>query len=185
MRKISLAVVALSLLLLTGCELSMAPSEYWRDVFGTESDSAYYKDVSERLVKRLSKVAKEYDINKVAVFHMVDEKGRVPVLGEYMSARLVEELARKKYFRVAQQGEVEDVLNGLNLKPAGVYKQEQAMKIGEALNTEALITGQLTDIGANIDVRIMMVDIISGEVIASATEGMDRTRFAVEMLRHF
>jgi len=53
------------------------------------------------------------------------------------------------------------------------------------MNAQALVMGKLLDIGANIDVHIALVDIASGEVIASASEQLIRTRSAVELLRHY
>lgn len=183
MKTFRLFLLLITMVVFTACEVQMAPSEHWRRVFGTETDSDYYQGIAKKLVKKVTKVAREYDVNKVAILDFVDEEGKVPVLGEYMAARVIEEIARKKYFRVAQRGEVRDVLNRLNLRPARAYTHDEIMKLGEALNSQALVTGNLTDIGTDIDVHITLVDIVSGEVIASATEGMTRTRFAVEMLR--
>ena len=54
-----------------------------------------------------------------------------------------------------------------------------------SLNSQAIITGRLTDLGTNIDVHLTLTDVVSGEVIASATEHLTRTKFAVEMLRQY
>ena len=58
-------------------------------------------------------------------------------------------------------------------------------KMGEILNAEAVITGKITDLGTNLDIQLVLIDIVTGEVIASASEPLNRTKFAVEMLRHF
>ena len=163
----------------------MAPTEYWRNVFGTDTDSTYYSTKSKNIVRQLALAAKEYQINKVAVLDFVNSEGKVPVLGEYLASRIVEEVTRQKTFRVAQRGEVEEVLTNLNLKPAAGYTTDETRRIGKALNTQALILGKITDIGSNLDVRIALIDIVSGEIIASATEDLVRSRFAVEMLRHY
>jgi hypothetical protein len=88
-----------------------------------------------------------------------------------------------KIFRVAQKGEVNAVLEHLNLKPSYLYNKEEIRLMGKALNSQAIITGRITDLGTNIDVHLTLTDVMSGEVIASATEHLTRTKFAVEMLR--
>ena len=183
---VKLIVTAIfSLFLFSACEVQMGPSEYWRQVFGTDSDSQYYRKISKKLVKQITKSAKKFDINKIAVIDIVDDKGKVPKLGSFMTSKVVEQVARGNRFRVAQKGEVLEVLSNMNLAPAPMFSREESRQIGKALHSQALITGKLTDIGTNIDVHLTMVDVVTGEVIVSATEGMVRTRFAVEMLRNY
>ena len=44
----------------------------------------------------------EYEINKVTVFDLVDEENKTPILGEYISTRIVEAIAKKYFFRDKQ-----------------------------------------------------------------------------------
>lgn len=173
------------LLTFSACEVYMAPSEYWRKAFSTQTDSEYYQSKAKELVSKVIGVAGEYDINKVGVMDFVDEGGKVSVLGEYMAARVTAEVAAKRPLRVAQQGEIKDLLARLGLPPSQLYSKNDVRKIGEGLGSQALMTGKLTDLGTNIDVLVTMIDVASGEVIASATASLTRTKFAVEMLRHY
>ena len=170
---------------LGGCDVKMGPSDWWDELFTQETDSKYYKKKSEKLVSGLTENVKEYEINKVVVLDFVDDEGRVPVLGEYMSNRVVEAITRNRSFRVAQRGEVLATLERLGLKHSFRYTQEQIQRLGRELHAQAIINGQVRDIGSNIDVHVTMVDIASGEVISSSTERLNRTRFAVEMLNHY
>ena len=174
---------------LSGCEVKMGPSQFWDKIFRTQTDSNYYKNKSEDLIQTLTADVAEYEINKVTVMDLVDEDGKLPVLGEYLSSRIVEAITKKyffkdKIFRVAQKGEVQAVMEQLNLQPSYSYNREEIRKMGKALQSQALITGKITDLGTNIDVHLTLTDVMSGEVIASATEHLTRTKFAVEMLRH-
>ena len=176
-------------ILFSGCEVKMGPSQFWSKVFRTQTDSNYYKDKSEGLIQTLTSDVAEYEINKVTVMDLVDENGKPPVLGEYLSSRIVEAITKKyffkdKIFRVAQKGEVQAVMDQLNLKPSYSYNRKEIREMGKALKSQALITGRITDLGTNIDVHLTLTDVMSGEVIASATEHLTRTKFAVEMLRH-
>lgn len=186
---IALHVKLISLIIvvvfLSACEVKLAPSQFWEKVFTPDTDSEYYQKKSENLVQHLTKGVEEYEINKVVVMDLVDDNNRVPILGEYMSTRVVEAITRGRYFRVSQRGEVLETLERLNLKPSYRFTQEEVQRIGQELKAQAIINGKVRDIGANIDVHVSLVDIASGEVIASATEQLNRTRFAVELLRHY
>ncbi|MBT3183070.1 MAG: hypothetical protein HOI59_12970 [Nitrospina sp.] len=175
-------------LFVSGCEVKLGPSNFWSKLFRTQTDSSYYKDKSTELVQKLTADVEEYEINKVTVMDLVDEENRAPILGEYFASRVVEAITKKfffqdKTFRIAQKGEVNAVLEQLNLKPSYLYNREEIRLMGKALNSQAIITGRITDLGTNIDVHLTMTDVMSGEVIASATEHLTRTKFAVEMLR--
>ena len=175
---------------ISGCEVKLGPSQFWSKVFRTQTDSNYYKNKSEDLVNYLTENIEEYEINKVTVMDLVDENEESPILGEYLSSRVVEAITKKYYFRadkifrVAQKGEVNAVMKNLNLKPSYSYNKEEIRNMGKALKSQALITGKITDLGTNIDVHLTLTDVMSGEVISSATEHLTRTKFAVEMLRH-
>ena len=171
--------------LLAGCEIKFDPSRTWDKWFKPETDTEYYQDKSDNLVSTITRDVAEYEINKVVVLDLVDDKDKVPILGQYMSNRVVEAMTRNKTFRVAQRGEVAETLNQLDLKPSFKLTSDEIQRLGKAMNAQALVMGKLLDIGANIDVHIALVDIASGEVIASASEQLMRTRSAVELLRHY
>ncbi len=173
------------LLFMAACELKMAPSDNWTTWLRTQSDSSYYKGKAEKLVQQLSQHTFEYEINRVAVIDPINAERKAPILGEYISTRVVEAIAKDRVFRVTQKGEVNDVLTRLNLPPSYVYTRTELERLGKALNAQAILTGKLTDLGTNLDVHLTLIDIASGEVIASATEDLTRTKFAVELMRHY
>lgn len=187
LRSKSIRLIALftAVLFMAGCEVKLGPSNFWDKWFKPETDTEYYQDKSDDLVETITHDVEEYEINKVVVLDLVDDKNKVPILGQYMSNRVVESMTRNKTFRVAQRGEVEDMLDQLDLKPSFKYTSDEIQRLGKAMNAQALVMGKLLDIGANIDVHIALVDIASGEVIASASEKLQRTRSAVELLRHY
>ncbi len=174
-----------ALILLAGCEIKFDPSRTWDKWFKPETDTEYYQDKSDDLVDTITRDVEEYEINKVVVLDLVDDKDKVPILGQYMANRVVESMTRNKTFRVAHRGEVLATLDRLDLKPSFKYTSEEIQRIGKAMNAQALVMGKLLDIGANIDVHITLVDIASGEVIASASEKLIRTRSSIELLRHY
>ena len=184
-----LIYLLITVFLVSGCEVKMGPSTFWSKVFRTQTDSKYYMGKTEDLIQSLTEDVAEYEINKVTVLDLVDEENKTPILGEYISTRIVEAITKKyffrdKQFRVAQKGEVQSVLDNLKLQPSFHYNKNELRHLGKALNSQAVITGRITDLGTNLDVHLTLTDVMSGEVIASASEPLTRTKFAVEMLRH-
>ena len=178
----------LFIILLSACELRMAPTEYWSKLFRTQTDSSYYQGKSESLTNEIAKDIEEYEINKITVMDFVDEGNRTSILGEYLSSRVVEaftdrSLFQDRIFHVTQKGEVNEVLQQLNLQHNYLYAKKDLMALGESLNSQAILTGKITDLGTNIDMHLTLTDVVTGEVISSATQHLTRTKFAVEMLR--
>ena len=178
----------LLLILLSACEVRMAPTEYWSKLFRTQTDSSYYQGKSESLTNQIAKDIEEYEINRITVMDFVDEENRIPILGEYLSSRVIEaftsrSLFQDRTFHVTQKGEVNEILQQLKLQHNYMYAKNDLEALGESLNSQAILTGKMTDLGTNIDMHLTLTDIATGEVISSATQHLKRTRFAVEMLR--
>ena len=53
----------LFIILLSACELRMAPTEYWSKLFRTQTDSSYYQGKSETLANQIAKDIEDYEIN--------------------------------------------------------------------------------------------------------------------------
>jgi len=177
-----------SLMLLTACEVRMAPTEYWSKLFRTQTDSHYYQVKSENLTNQIAKDIEEYEIDRITVMDFVDEENRVAILGEYLSSRIVEaftgrSLFSDRTFRVTQKGEVNEVLQELRLEHNYLYAKNDLETLGKSLDSQAILTGKITDLGTNIDMHLTLTDVVTGEVISSATQHLKRTKFAVEMLR--
>ena len=173
---------------LSACEVRMAPTEYWSKLFRTQTDSRYYQGKSEGLTNQIAKDIEEYEINRITIMDFVDEENRVSILGEYLSSRVIEaftgrSLFHDRTFRVTQKGEVNNILQELNLKHNYLYAKNELKLLGKSLDSQAILTGRITDLGTNIDMHLTLTDIVTGEVISSATQNLTRTKFAVEMLR--
>ena len=176
----------LSLTLLSACEVRMAP--YWSKLLRTQTDSSYYQGKSEILTRQIAKDIEEYEIDRIAIMDFVDEKNQASILGEYLSSRVIEaftgrSLFQDRTFRVTQKGEVNAVLQKLQLQHQYLYPKNDLEILGKSLDSQAVLTGKITDLGTNLDMHLTLTDVVTGEVISSATQHLTRTKFAVEMLR--
>jgi hypothetical protein len=174
--------------LLSACQLRVDAIDSWSKIFRTQTDSNYYQGKSESLTNKIANDIEEYEINKITIMDFVDEENQTTILGEYLSSRIVEaftdrSLFQDRIFHVTQKGEVNEVLQQLNLQHNFLYAKNDLEALGKSLNSQAVLTGKITDLGTNIDMHLTLTDVVTGEVISSATQHLKRTRFAIEMLR--
>ena len=178
----------LLLSLLSACTIKMDLPEGMEKLFRTQTDSSYYQGKAESITSQIANDIEEYEINKITIMDFVDEGNQIPILGEYLSSRVVEaftdrSLFESRTFHVTQKGEVNEVLQQLNLQHKYLYAKNELQRLGKSLDSQAILTGKITDLGTNIDMHLTLTDIVTGEVVSSATQHLNRTKFAVEMLR--
>jgi len=186
MKTYKIFYLILSLIVLSACEVRMSP--YWSKLLRTQTDSSYYQGKSETLTKEIARDIEEYEIDRITIMDFVDEENQVSILGEYLSSRVIEaftgrSLFHDRAFRVTQKGEVNEVLRELQLQHQYLYAKNDLEALGKSLDSQAMLTGRITDLGTNIDMHLTLTDVVTGEVISSATQHLTRTKFAVEMLR--
>jgi len=80
----------LLLTLLSACTIKMSPPEYLEKLFRTQTDSSYYQDKAESITSQIANDIEEYEINKITIMDFVDEGNQIPILGKYLSSRVVE-----------------------------------------------------------------------------------------------
>jgi len=178
-------LVLVILVLCVGCRVRLEPGGLlWAEPPREANDSTYYQEKAESLIRQLAEPSRRHGVKKVSVLSLVNDAGRVSALGEYLSGRVVEAVTRARLSQVVERGDVEALMTRLGLSPALVYSREELLRLGGALEAQALITGRITDLGTGLDVRLTITDLATGDLIASATEHLRRSRFALEMYRH-
>ena len=185
MRQGNYLLLILLVTLCVGCKVRLEPGGLmWSEPVREANDSVYYQEKAETLVRPLAELAHQRGLEKVSVLNLVNGGGRVSALGEYFSGRVVEAVNRARLLRVVERGDVAAVMAGLRLSPALVYNREELGRLRDALEAQALITGRITDLGTGLDVRLTLIDLATGDLVASATVNLKRSRFALEMYRH-
>ncbi len=122
--------------------------------------------------------------NKVAVMDLVDRDGRIPVLGRYLSMKIVNNISKHQFFKLVQRGDLVNALKRLN-GDFDNFDASLSQELGKALHIEAIITGKIIDLGTNLDINLHSINVKTGEVIASASVTIARSNFAMEMLRKY
>lgn len=183
-----LFILWLFVLFLSGCQAFPPPSNIFKKVFTTKTNSRYYEKKARYLVNKLTRQMEEENsnlvINKVAVLDLVDHTGRVSELGRYISLKIANEISKKNYFKMASRGDLLDAMNRLHIG-FNSFETSFPKKLGAILQIEAVIAGKIIDLGTNLDVNVNSIDIKTGEIIASASESVARSDFATAMLRRY
>lgn len=171
--------------LLQGCEFSVKPPGGLKGFFKTEADTRYYERKCAHLVDQLNGKLEEYGIRRVAVIDFVDIEGKVSELGKFLAAKIMVQIPKESQFIVVQKGHVDMVLRDLQVSPMESYNLETTKEIGNRLGVDGLLLGKIVDLGTNIDVNVKLIDVNTGDLIATASESLARTKYAVEMSNRY
>lgn len=183
-----LLALGLSIVFLSGCEFSIYPPRFLNEMLTTRTDSGYYerkvRGLVNQLVRQMKAKNKSKITKKVAVMDLADRNGQIPLLGRYLSMKIVHNISKNKYFKLAQRGDLVNAMDRLD-GDFDSFDLSLSRELGNVLKIEAIITGKIIDIGTNLDVNLTSIDVKTGEIIASATGVLARTNFAMEMLGKF
>jgi TolB-like protein len=151
------------------------------------TDSKYYegkiKMVSGQLLKYASDT--EEKIEKVAVMDFVNANGKVSALGKYLGSKLSETIIETNSFKVAQRGEVLEVMKKNNITFPSGLNNDTIKKVGEGLQVDAIFFGEIIDLGTNIDVNVKFISSKSGEILSADSIDIERTKSAVNLMETY
>lgn len=183
-----LFLLGLSIVLLSGCEISLYPPRFLNDILTTKTNSGYYerkvRGLVDQLVRQMKSKRNSKITNKVAVMDLADRNGQISLLGRYLSMKIVHNISINKHFKLAQRGDLVNALDRLD-GDFDSFDLSLTRELGNVLKIEAIITGKIIDLGTNLDVNLSSIDVKTGEVIASASGVLARTNFALEMLKKY
>lgn len=169
------------LFLLFGCEFSLKPPSKFKEFFKTEADSRYYNRKCRNLLDQLTQNMGEYGIRRIAVIDFVNYEGKVTELGRFLASNLMVQIPKESTLVLVQRGQVEKALQELGVPPMEGYDLAITTKLGRELGVDAIVLGKMVDLGTNIDVNLKMTDVNTGDVVATASESLARTKYAAEM----
>ena len=106
---------------------------------------------------------------EVAILPFVDTQGRVYVLGQYLSEKIVTALGREGRFDLIERARLDRVMNELKLSSSELISDETASSIGNLIGADAIVIGTLTDLGSGIDLNCRVVAPESGKILGTGT----------------
>ena len=134
------------------------------------------------LAHRLSTSLKDHKIVRIAVLPVQDTLGNEDqALGNYLTEKLTAKLHEENVARIVERSQLTRVKQELYLTHSGGFDEESAMKIGNLLGVEAMVTTLYADVGqSSIDVTSKVVHVETGEILGVGTATLPR--IAVERM---
>lgn len=134
------------------------------------------------LAHRLSTHLKYHNVGRIAVLPVRDTLGdESQAFGSYLTEKLTAKLHEENVARIVERSQLTRVTQELYLTHSGSFDEDSAMKIGNLLGVEAVVTTLYADIGqSSIEVNSKVVQVETGEILGVGTIAL--TRGAVERM---
>ena len=122
------------------------------------------------IVANLSQQMKESQTNKVAVVPFPDLNGFQSALGEFLAEELITQLFVQNpgRFAVVERRQLNKVLEEQQLSTSAVFEADNISKLGKILGVDAIVTGSIADLGAEIKINARAIAISTASVFAAA-----------------
>jgi hypothetical protein len=134
------------------------------------------------LAHQLSTSLKDHKIVRIAVLPVQDTLGNEnQALGNYLTEKLTAKLHEENVARIVERSQLTRVTQELSLTHSGSFDEESAMRIGNLLGVEALVTTLYANLGhSSIEVNSKVVRVETGEILGVGTATLPRV--AVERM---
>jgi TolB-like protein len=124
---------------------------------------------------------------KVAVIDFADLNGHQSALGKFVAEELTTQLAIQGRGRltVIERRHLMSVLAEQKLSSSNLFDPESVEKIGRILGVQAIVTGSITDLGAELKVHARVLSVQSGQVIDATSVSIpadETTRYLVRQV---
>ncbi len=111
-------------------------------------------------------------VRRVAVTDFVDLQGRNTLLGRHVADGLVTELFMvtnrgTESFEIIERTRLTAILRELQLIATDLVKPENAQKVGLVAGVDALIIGNMSDLGENISVTLRAISAETGRLLSA------------------
>lgn len=138
----------------------------------------YFEDV----LKRIKMEIESGGISKIALitFEDVSPAARSANIGRTVSEYLYGKLAEDKSIDLAERSMMDKVLQELSLNMTGLIDAENAKQAGKIISADAIICGNITEIGIYFDINVRIIDVEKGSILSSAIAEIRKDVFITE-----
>lgn len=128
------------------------------------------------LAHRLANDLKDHKVGRIAVLPVRDTLGNESqALGSYLTEKLTAKLHEENVARIVERSQLTKVTQELYLTHSGGFEEDSAMRIGNLLGVEAVVTTLYADVGqSSIEVNSKVVHVETGEILCVATMALPR-----------
>jgi hypothetical protein len=134
------------------------------------------------LAHRLSASLKDHTVGRIAVLPARDALGNESqAFGNYLTEKMTAKLHEENVARIVERSQLTKVTQELSLTHSGSFDEESAMRIGNLLGVEAVVTTLYADVGySSIEVNSKIVRVETGEILGVGATAFPRV--AVERM---
>ena len=125
--------------------------------------------LSDLLMTRLDELPGDLRYQRLGV-STLDEKGRLAKeknMGELVSALITTHLRRDHGLNVVERSRLKEVLEQLSLTQAGLSEGTDALDVGKLLDVQALVLGEVTEVGDHFVVTARVVSAADAKSLAA------------------
>jgi hypothetical protein len=128
------------------------------------------------LAHRLATDLKDHKVGRIAVLPVRDTLGNESQpLGSYLTEKLTAKLHEENVARIVERSQLTKVTQELYLTHSGGFEEDSAMRIGNLLGVEAVVTTLYADVGqSSIEVNSKVVHVETGEILCVGTMALPR-----------
>ncbi len=105
-------------------------------------------------------------LKSIAVLEF-EAKGVSTLEASTLTDRFRSELVQTKVFKQIERNQIEQIFNEQKLQMSGTVSDDKLVEIGELLGAELLVIGSIGKLGSTYTIDLRLVDVQSGEIIAS------------------
>jgi Mg-chelatase subunit ChlD len=109
-----------------------------------------------------------------ALIPVIAAEEQFTIDAEYFTERLLRQTISHSSFRVVERRDIQSILDELKLQLSGLTDNTQAVKVGELMHADLLLTGTLYRRGEEFEVFIKLLRVESGEVLSLTKAKIDR-----------
>ena len=116
-----------------------------------------------------------------ALIPLIARENKFGIDAEYFSERLLQQTIRHSKFRVVEREDIQSILDELKLQLSGLTDNTQAVKVGELMHADLLLSGTLYRRADEFELFLKLLRVESGEVL-SLTKAKIDTRLGLSQL---
>jgi Mg-chelatase subunit ChlD/PBP1b-binding outer membrane lipoprotein LpoB len=111
---------------------------------------------------------------KAAVVPFNYNQEELSLEAEYFTERLILSSESSDIFTLVERKDIQKILEEQNLQLSGITEGEDAVKIGQILNADVLITGNLFGMDNSFELFLRLVRVETGEILSITRSVIDR-----------
>lgn len=136
------------------------------------------------LAGSISATMKTGSIKKIAVVEFTDLSGYRSTLGQFIAEELITQLFNVSpgQFDVVERRQLAKVLGEQKLAATGLIDPDSISRVGKILGIQAIVTGSITDLGAQIKLNARLIAVETGKVFAASSVSVTKDLSAERLM---